>query len=299
MPTRDNRLHQAIRAALRGEEAVWTPQCLEPETLLEWVEAGERHPGDAKLLDHVLGCAYCRREYADTLDAWMLSHPIAGTATPPVSGPITKLEAWLRELIAEGITQPIKAVQAVLASLDHLTAPALSLVTRSPETPADLRPAATAVRTLQPTLRWSAALPAYEYRVTLIRHTGRGRGREIWEGSAGSGMELTLPEQVGIEPGGVYLWHVTALRGDLESYSPTVGFAVLTEQMQQQLETQERTAADSPLARIALYEAYGLYAEALEEARTLIALEPADPIPHTIVARLEQSRISELNRKKV
>lgn len=58
-----------LAALFKHEPPTWTEKCLEPEDHLSLAERGRRHPGAARLLKHLAGCAYCTREYAETWEA--------------------------------------------------------------------------------------------------------------------------------------------------------------------------------------------------------------------------------------
>ncbi len=297
-------LRSPIREALRAEQAVWTPECPEPETLLDWIEQEDAHPQAAHLLDHLISCAYCRREYAAMRETWTLAREPAPQAvgasadfhvaqTPAVAGRTLhslprKVGEWMQALLTAGFTDPIQSVRDALHSIQLQTTSLAPALTRGGGMATSLRPAFTAIRSLQPTLQWPATERAQEYVVVIARQTQKQGRRPIWTGSTSLQTHLTLPEQAGLAPGGVYFWQVTALQDDLEFPSPSVGFMILTETQKRQVETLEQQAAGSDLTLVSLYEAYGLYEEALQQLEALIQLSPDDEVLQSFRTQLLQ-----------
>ena len=161
---------------------------------------------------------------------------------------------------------PITTLRAPLERLDRLALTLNTAAVRSLQTPRALQPAFTAIRSLQPTLRWTPVEAAQEYVVVVARSREGMRPRPVWNGIADTVGPLTLPCEAGLEPGSMYLWQVIARTGEQEQASPAAAFLLLSEAMQRQAEALAQEAGDSPLARISVYEAYGLYEEALQEA---------------------------------
>ncbi|MCW3098110.1 MAG: hypothetical protein JWL77_3728 [Chthonomonadaceae bacterium] len=278
MPVRRNKLAHSLHVALSSQEPVWTQECLEPEALLDWIEQGQKHPGAGKILSHLTTCAYCRQHYGEIAE---IRAPVSLQQADPLP---LKVRRWVQSLTADGIAQPVRWAQAVLAQIDHASETSLLPSTRGPA-PHIIRPAFTVVRSLQPTLRWSGAARADEYIVDIV---SQNRPRMVWRGSAGSNLYLALPEPAILRPGGVYLWQVTARAGDAVSFSPAVAFAVLTEPIRQQVTALERELANSPLALIGLYETYGLYEEALQQIDRLIELNADDLVVRAIRSNLAE-----------
>jgi hypothetical protein len=57
--------HQKLRAAAQQEPAVYTPDCLDPEALIDLIEQGADTPAAAQRMAHIVTCAYCRREFEE------------------------------------------------------------------------------------------------------------------------------------------------------------------------------------------------------------------------------------------
>jgi hypothetical protein len=287
MPQKPDDFRRSVRAALPGVTPVWTPSCPEPETMLDWVEQGEAHPQAAALLDHLLGCAYCRREHAEMREIRVLS-PLRPAPMP--ARVAARLRGWTDELVTAGFAAPVALARHALAALDRLAPMPALAVTRGASAPTSLRPASTAIRTPNPILRWSAAGSAQEYSVLVTRHTGRKVPQRVWEGSAGAERHLALPEEARLAPGGVYLWQVTARTGDHESVSAPAAFSVMTDRMQRQVEALERHTDEASLDRIGLYEAFGLFEEALQQVEALALLRPDDSTLSAIRTGLLEKR---------
>jgi hypothetical protein len=283
MSKESQEIDDAVRKALKGAPVVWTPQCPEPEALLEWIDRETVHPQAALLLDHVFSCAYCRGEFA-ALCAVRGRVPVAA-ATPRLAD---RIAAWVAELMEQNFTSPVRSVRLALQGMGPAVALRVADLGRGPAAPTALRPAWTAVRTSSPTVRWSVDRPAPEYVVTVKPKKNRKRDGLVWEGGVGAERHLTLPEQAGLEPGGVYLWQVTAREAGEEKSSAPVWFAVLGGAARRQLEALEPHTGDGTPERVALYEAYGLYDEALQQAEGLSAQHPEDAALAAIRARLQK-----------
>lgn len=111
-------LEKQIMAALLEAERQSTPTCLDPETLLDLVEQGDKHPRYAELQTHLAGCVACRDEYDDLNQAWrearrlpaepsITPHP-SRSETPELSdGTLSSSRPsfveWLRGLVFGGV----------------------------------------------------------------------------------------------------------------------------------------------------------------------------------------------------
>lgn len=283
--------YQRMRQALQKEQAVWTPQCPEPETLWRWLEQGDAHPRAGFLLHHIFVCAYCREEHLAQLEIRALT---GGTGTEgfPLPDEIRALPAkvriWVQELLQEGITTPVRSALAALNRMERLTAAPVPAALRSNSQVFDMRPASTTLRPMQTVLRWSSRPSGLQYEIQLWRSLTKESKKQIWEGNASSGTEIALPEQVSLEPGGSYFWRVTARTDNYEWYSSRANFTVLSEPMLRQIKELEHKVGNSLLARISIYEAYGLYEEALQSIETLIKSDANDPVAQALKAKLEQ-----------
>jgi hypothetical protein len=283
MPKESHDLDRAVRTALTNASAVWTEQCPEPETLLDWIDREEVHPQAAALLDHVIFCAYCRGEFAEMCELRGRVPISARPVRPP-----SRIATWVAELIREGFTLPIRSMRPGLQTLRP------AFVSRSLNlgggiaAPTGLRPAWTKVRTPSPTLRWSAEQAAPEYIVTIRQKKARKPEEVLWESSAGRERDLIIPSEAGLEPGGLYLWLVTAVIDGMETSSVPVSFSVLTKSTRCQLEALEPFAEEGTPERVALYEAFGLYDEALHQAGRLDLGPGNEKIAQRIRQRLEE-----------
>ena len=265
------RLHRE----LLEEKALWTRQCPEPETMRDWIAREESHPEAASLLDHYISCAYCQNQYETLSELQSLADEPALSPIPLPDSVSARVKKWMRQLEAEGSVFPIQAARAAFDLIHRSVAsPAMA---RGASTAPALHPSYTTLRSLNPVLEWSAAARAQEYILTVIRQKDR---RLVWEGSAGASLSFTLPEP--LEPGGVYLWQVSARIGRQEEASAQAGFFVLTEEMQREVAALEAAHENSAMARLGIYEAYGLYGEALELTERLIRETPDATLPQAL-----------------
>lgn len=277
---------QWMRGVLQHETAAWTPQCPDSETLLDWLEQGDEHPKAEQLLAHLFSCAHCRQQRVALREIRSLSGVIQPQAANLIfAASLHALPAKLRkrvhELIEDGITVPIVSIRKALERLQALT-PALA---RGQESLFDLRPSGTAIRSGRPTLFWSAQFHAQEYEISILQSVGSTGLHAVWEGNAGSSHQLTLPEASELKPG-IYLWQVIAITEHRKVPSDLVGFVVLKEPERREIDSLEQKIDSSPLARIGLYEAYGLYEEALQQTETLLQLNTEDETARKIHTQL-------------
>jgi hypothetical protein len=80
-------LQQKLAAAARNEEAVWTPDCLEPDDLIALIEEGANTPAAVARMAHVVSCAHCRQEFDEmeqTLQIAARARELQAPASVPV-----------------------------------------------------------------------------------------------------------------------------------------------------------------------------------------------------------------------
>ena len=70
-------LEEKLAAALRSLPSVWTPECPEPTTWLDWIEQGDACPDAAFLAKHLFTCGYCWQEYDALRETLALGREIA------------------------------------------------------------------------------------------------------------------------------------------------------------------------------------------------------------------------------
>ena len=80
--------------------------------------------------------------------------------------------------------------------------------------------------------------------------------------------QTTVPSGL-LRRGKVYFWQVEALVDGKPHLSPTVGFWVISDGALRKVEATERDYKDSELVLTAMYEAHGLYEEALTQVEKL------------------------------
>ena len=89
-PMNDDELRNAYAPALRTPSGGRGPDCPEPEALLAAVQGAGHEAERLRILDHALGCAYCRRELA-------LLHAVSNAA-PQARSVAVRSFAWRRFL---------------------------------------------------------------------------------------------------------------------------------------------------------------------------------------------------------
>jgi hypothetical protein len=142
--------------------------------------------------------------------------------------------------------------------------------------PIPVSPVLTAIRSTAPTLRWGAVPGTEEYKIRVAFPAEKENGRIVWEGSAGSRTQVALPAGV-LQQGEGYLWQVEAIVDDQSRLSPIVGFQVLNSQALRKVRTAERSYKNSALVLASVYEAHGLYEEALAQVERLAKMNPTNP----------------------
>ena len=187
---------QWVQSVLRPETADWTPQCPDPETLLDWLEQGDKHPEADQLLVHLFSCAHCRQQRVALREIRVLSAErqleAAGRIDPGILRELpAKVGKWVRELIAEGMTPPVPSMRAALDRLPGMSQLRTPALARGQEAPVIIRPVGTALRSGRPTLCWSAGPLAREYEIAILQPNGRnGFPRSAWQSSAESAQQL-------------------------------------------------------------------------------------------------------------
>lgn len=264
--------------------------CLQPEALLDWVEQGSRYWDKSRSQKHILTCADCRRAYVQMLEIRALQRKAIERA-----GLLSaRIAVWRDHLRENRVIVPLPRVRAALQRLTTgLAANEMTLAVRGGESSDILEysPAFTAIRTTQPQLRWAAVPFALSYSVEVKRRRGNSRPRLVGTYEAGAEHSYTLPQEAGIEAGGVYEWQVTARKEypHQDDFSPCLRFFVLREALQQEVAALEQEADDSALARIGIYLVYGLYEEAMREGDRLLASNE-DKAAQQINIQLQQHR---------
>jgi hypothetical protein len=83
--------------------------------------------------------------------------------------------------------------------------------------------------------------------------------------------QVSLPSGI-LEHGEAYLWQVEAIGEEQPCRSSIVGFWVLNQETVHEVEAVERNYPTSALVRASVYEAYGLYEEALAQVERLVEM---------------------------
>jgi hypothetical protein len=178
------------------------------------------------------------------------------------------LPALLSELEDTGQVTPTSATRAARQILDSRESRETLRSARLEQKPIPLSPRFTAIRLTTPTLRWEPVPAAQHYQIRIVNRYQKETEKLIWESGLVKQTQTTLPSRL-LSRGRVYFWQVEALVDGKPRLSPTVGFWVISNDALRKIETTERNYQDSALVLTAVYEANGLYDEALDEVNKL------------------------------
>src|SRR5262249_22864651 len=179
-----------------------------------------------------------------------------------------------RELVETGFVTPTEDARLALETINDLTRDA-QLRAQEAENllTVPISPALTAIRSRHPTLRWNPVPGAQQYLVKIAYPPERENGVVVWEASAGVRAQMTLPPGM-LQSGQVYLWQVEVHIERGARVSPEARFWGLDVDSVRKVAATERRYGKSALARISVYEAHGLYEEALSQVERLAKMNP-------------------------
>ncbi|MBI1923044.1 zf-HC2 domain-containing protein [Candidatus Poribacteria bacterium] len=186
----------------------------------------------------------------------------------------SSISQWVYTLVIEGMVTPLKSVRAAMAILGGDAVPGALRSAQGVEKPVPLplSPVLTAVRSTAPTLQWKAVSGAEKYRVVVADPDHQ----IAWEDSTETQTRVTLPPSV-LQRGQVYFWQVEAIVDGQSRLSPPVGFWVLNLRTLREVEAAERNYTTSALVLASVYEAHGLYEEALTQLERFTDMNPTSP----------------------
>jgi hypothetical protein len=138
-----------------------------------------------------------------------------------------------------------------------------------------ISPVHSAVRLTTPQLRWSATPGAEHYQVTVSYPEQKDNGKVVWRSNQIVETRVTIPAGI-LQPGDVYFWQVEVVTSEKTSLSPAAGFWVIDHNALREIEATELRYRNSDLALAAVYEAHGLYEDALTRVERLLVLNPAN-----------------------
>jgi len=151
------------------------------------------------------------------------------------------------------------------------------------ENPVLLSPFATAVSSTRPTFSWRPVKGAASYIVYIEDR----REKLVWQSPAGAGTSLTLPQTAPeLARGELYRWQLEAKGTGPSRFSDWDSFVVLNQPGSEAIAAAQRDYPNSALLLGALYEEYGLYADAEAQFQRLAALNPSSPLPGKMQASL-------------
>lgn len=199
----DRRLDRLRGYFHTGETPIATPHCLDAGTIAALADGTLAADARPAVLQHLAGCAFCRRAVASVADA------VSGEG--PVTHEIAVVEGrggrWWRSRTFR-IGAPLAAAAVVLVVLstrmNQGTAP--HRATGQGGAPMLIAPRGTVVSAQR--LQWSNVPGANRYRVTLFS----AQGRVLYETEVGDTV-LAVPDSVQFVSGQPYLWKVEARTG--------------------------------------------------------------------------------------
>jgi hypothetical protein len=208
-----------------------------------------------------------------------------GTVSLPQTGnPPPHLSRLVSELATRGWVTNTEPALAALESL-HSGETRGRLRSAEKETvPIPVSPLLSAIRSTSPLLRWKPVTGATEYRITVAYPEQKENGKIIWRSDPISANEVKLPPNL-LQRGEAYLWQVETI-GQRPVLSPAVGFWVMNDSELQEIEAFERSYKNAELVLAAVYEAYGLYEDALLRVEKLQEMNPTNPIVREMMTRL-------------
>src|SRR5262249_12959432 len=138
------------------------------------------------------------------------------------------LSQFVRELVTTGAVTPDQDVSVGATALQGDSTRSALRKAQGADNPLPIpvSPVLTAIRSTAPTLRWGAVPGTEEYKIRVAYQEEKENGRVVWEGSAGSQTQVTLPAGV-LQQGEIYLWQVETIVEDQSRLSPIVRFQVL------------------------------------------------------------------------
>jgi|SRR5579871_859274 len=205
---------------------------------------------------------------------------------PGIASLSQTLAKRVQEILTDGLATPARSLSVLLSRQESALAPALRNGPRSGPTPIPLSPAFTMIRTTHPILRWQPVEGAEGYTVVIAHQTQKGDRQPLWKQTASAQTQVTLPAEVLLLPGELYVWQVTATVQGASRRSPFAWFAVLTEKAQQEIQRLDTDYARSALVRASIYEAYGLFEEALVQVEHVARLNPGSPSVEAMLRKL-------------
>jgi hypothetical protein len=200
-----------------------------------------------------------------------------GTTTLPAS-----LAQSVNELVTTGKVTPRKPALLAMNTLRSAATRRALRSAQNADKPVPLSPVLTAVRSTRPTLRWKEVPGAKEYQVRVADRSDR----IAWEGSV-TQTQVTLLAGA-LQRGQVYFYQVEAIVGEESRVSPAVGFWALNEKSLREVEAAERQYKTSALALASVYEAHGLFEDALAQLERLTALNPTSPFAQAMLQNLRR-----------
>jgi hypothetical protein len=132
-------------------------------------------------------------------------------------------------------------------------------------------------------LRWKEFPGAQRHEMRVVDRDNH----LVWKDSVETQTQVTVPPDQ-LKQGLVYFWQVQAFVEGEAHVSPAVGFFVLSLKALREVESAERKYKGSALVLASMYEAYGLYEEALSQVERLHQMNPTSLIVEGKLHKLRQ-----------
>jgi hypothetical protein len=218
--------------------------------------------------------------------------PDGSVLLPNSAKPPADLSVLVSELATGGTVRNTEPALAALETLRSGETRGALRAAQGQATPIPLSPLLSAVRSTSPTLRWKAVDGVEQYKITVAYPEQKENGKVIWQSGPMKETQVILPPGL-LQRGEVYFWQAEALTEGKVGLSPAVGFWVVSESALSEIEGTERRYKEAELVLAAVYEANGLYEDALARVERLLEMNPTSPFVREMFQRLRR----QLNRE--
>jgi hypothetical protein len=315
VPAKWTDAEKRFAAALQSEPGEWTPDCLDPEIVLQVIDG--THKMTVAYSNHLADCAYCKRAFAQTRQLLRWSPSAVGGVTLNDGGHSLSLKpdgtlhsAWdipsglMRDVIALLTTRRVDVSRSLLHSLGGLRG-AVRGAPLEPDLPAEsgsrsedksfalLHPVGAILLEDRPTFRWQPLPDAARYRLEIFVE-GSAKQAIVEE----QVIEATWMPSMPLLRGTVLRWKVTAVdsQGNDIVFAPKppvrVRFRILTPSQALRLEKQLHTYAHSPLLRGLLAVKAGQLDYAEQAFNILEQVNPGNSLPQELLKSVQDLRSS-------
>ena len=206
---------------------------------------------------------------------------------PDNTRPPAYLARLMSELATSGVVTNTKTVRDSLETLQSGETRGTGSSSPGQGIPIPISPVHSAIRSTTPLFRWSAISGAKHYRVTVSYPAQKDNGKVIWRSDPIMETLAALPPGI-IKQGEVYFWQVEVVAFGKTGLSPAAGFWVIDHDASREIEATELRYKNSDLALAAVYEAHGLFEDALARIERLSAINPTNSSVNEMLRRLRR-----------